>query len=523
MATSRKHNLDSFEPNDSTGEQDNIIIIGAGPGGLVAALISHLHKNLLKPNTMIILIEKRPEELFAIRPQIVYLNEKVRELLTNYPKAVPQSLDKEDEKFLTTICDPMEHVAIKDVQRFLQKRLANQNCAIAFATTIADIDAENKKITIDVSTSQGHKTLTIPFKYLIIADGGDAENAKKLEEKGLDIKVNKVFDSSHRYMVSAYLTVKRQDGAAFELPHTVLHQLCHNYDCGGSFGYLYYNRSSHVKNNKQFVKFFITFSVPPAYYQEFQKNKTAGLQFLKQCAHDVFDAAIYEIAPVKNSKDNARGHAKDKLKFQLFERTFYKAETAAIEKNGITVARIGNAFETPDFFQGIGLNRAVLQGKDVALLVTGQFSLDEFRRNSELLASEQRAEVVRSESALPLLNANFAPKGVQNPHIKELPFANLALKQLYARLQAWYIELQRRNLSDEDKHLPYDLSLTRGFIEAFEKSPDDLETLSQRLGAIDLVYPEPQFFRTITPTLKLLGDVVSEVSGLKSAVKMELN
>lgn len=380
-------------------EKNNIVIVGAGPAGLTAAL-DILRKDKTKKVTV---IESRPKtiedleqkDLTSIRTQLVKLDAANTKYLWSL---LPASLTKEDKVFKTQLMDPKEHIAIKDIQRFLKRRLAKEkNFTFIDNATVSDIDMKNGEVKID---TKGSDAKILPYDCLIDAGGAKHETTSNLIEKGLDVEYKKTFESKMQYHASGYFIAKRKDGKPMPLPDVTLNTSTFVFKNKDYQLYIYTNRHSHIKSQGQQLKFYVTAELPYELYIELQKNPAEISRQLSPLAQRLYSAKDYEVTAVAKSQKS--GLIKDNIKFLTFERNFWKATKAGVEKDGKFYLSIGDAFLTPDFYQGIGANNGMGQGIDAGELVTNRKSLAEFNEKSEQRASLQLKGTTINEISMPL-------------------------------------------------------------------------------------------------------------------------
>ncbi len=400
------------------------VVIGAGIGGLTTAIrvLSEKKKEIIHEVTI---IERLPENLSAIRPQLIMLHSQAREYLETLQ---PSELTKEDKQFLATFDDKREHVAIKDIQRYLTRRLAEQKngkCIFLYDSAVSEINTEKSTLTIETGKDLTKKITTIDFNCLVLAEGTQRSTAKKLAESGHPIEFKTLFTSHQKYMTSGYFSLKRKDEKPFEIQSaTVLPVSAFYKETLPAVGCMYYNRSSHIKKNKTAVKFYIAVAIPLNFYEEFKKNSSMGIKFLKSRAEDIcndfFKDIEYEVTPVKPSKKlDGVGAVKDKLKYQVFPRDFIKAKSAGMMIAKSSILCVGDFFKNPNFYLANGGNDANSQGIKAGDFILENITLEEFNQFSEDLVEKHITNSEEIEQAISQFDDDILLPDELNPKKKE--------------------------------------------------------------------------------------------------------
>ncbi len=320
----------------------DVVIVGAGPAGLTAAL------TLANSNKKVILLEKREEKYAFIRPQLVHLQgsdgdilemlEKMKledpglkEMEIRDPRQILAEMElknprlseddkRAEENFQDQLEDKTDHVAIKDIQRFIKRRIDdNKNVDCKFGMKLEKIDLDNGLLTVDSPEGK----IDIQFTDLISADGNAHGNknhtVQLLKENGHTIEFEQKFDSTFKDFLSGYLTVKRKDGGQF----AITDKFVDHYKGKKGFDYVYYHHASLQKSDYKQLKFCVASCISDSDLKKFEEDKEAGFQHMIEIAKQTFPDDEYEITPVKGSEKY--GAIKDSLKYQIFQREFYEA------------------------------------------------------------------------------------------------------------------------------------------------------------------------------------------------------
>jgi flavin-dependent dehydrogenase len=422
-------------------EEYDVVVSGAGPAGLALAYeaISQGKKTLI--------LEAREEKYAAIRPQLVFLQNDTRDYLKElYLKAVEEGKpDLEDKRFYEKLADPIEHVAIKDIQRFLTNRIKeSKNSTFSYQSKIETVNMDKGLL----SVARDEKKSIIHFKHLAGADGLSHYTADKVGESGYPIKFKKTFESKSQYFASAYYSVRKRNGDSIPLPQTPLNgfKVQDKY-----LGFVYYNRHSHAKSDKQQLKLYVTTAITKDDYEKYEKDKKAVLKDLITHAELVFPKADYNVQPVKPSKEDKAGLVKDNLKFQIFSRIFYEASTPSIQVGEQNFMLLGDAYLSPDFYQGSGTNFALMQAKKAGELLAGKITLEYYNSFCKLLAFERLLQthyLERYQLWVPTPDKKASPpKTVSEGEVKKLTDFKT---QLFSKLNEQSFKLKDTFLNSKD-------------------------------------------------------------------------
>ncbi len=487
---------------------NSLVIVGAGIGGLVTALtVLMKYDSSLHTIDNIVILEKRAEIHSAIRPQIVHLN---KENISFFNQFLEKStnLNEEDIKFLTAIEQSNEHIALKDIQKFIKRRISEySNCplSILYESTLSQADFKNGKITVETTTAHGVQQSIILCKYLVVADGSNSPTLKTLTEAGFPEVYQKKFESKFKHLVNGTFIVKRKDNSQFALPNEKVFQIIipGNNSMHYLAGIIYWNRSSWEKSHEKSVKIFITMGIPLQIYQKFQKNINSSIPFLRQCAQYLYKDTEFMVEPVKPSAK--AGLAKDNLKFQTFLRDFCQAKSPIFTQDQIKVIPIGNAFVDPDFLQGAGANFAISQGFNSGLLITGQNDEINYIKTVNENAERHLEQTKDIEFfCFSGFNENLLFSLFPNSPIKEecnISLENKELQESFNQLHDKHRALieARKKVSPNDpdfSQINQDISIIKEYINLFERYNTDINALAASLQAYKKTTSAPQFFQS---------------------------
>lgn len=399
--------------NANPSDSYDLIIVGAGPVGLAAAY------EAAKNNKKILIIEKRSESTAAIRPQVVVLEPARKTQLMNMI-GQGEHLDESDISFLDSLSTSAE-IKLATVQRFILNRIKNQGKSGAIApvevlyeTTLPQgkdkLDFKNGMATI--STNGVEKS--VRFGHLVGADGASSStlelvNATLKDSEKIARKTPK--DMQHlegTYHLGAYVKISLKNGQEIQLPEKefVSSFLENKHDEGLTENQLYFlrfDKRSHEKSKKLFVKLGFIGEIPKHLFDEIQtlnneiSRLNAGIKKLQEeeqngSFHQASLAHLKEqitakkeqrqniaIAYVRRSAADYLGFKesdlevtitsskkrpeKNSLKVLTFQGGSKQADKAVVQANGHGFYLIGDAYFTPNYPVGHGLNNGLEAAK----------------------------------------------------------------------------------------------------------------------------------------------------------------
>lgn len=347
----------------------DVVIVGMGPVGLAAAY------TLAREGKYILLIEKRTEENTTLRPQAITLNHSSKEILVKMINKA-DFLIKDDIKFLETIIQS-DAIQISLIQKFIlnriygsnsrqysaEKKMENAFVEIEYNTNIESVDIQRGEVT----TKKNGGIKTIYFSQLIAADGAKAETLEKVNEKlDSDKKIERYtpFGMQHLndiYHFGAYLRMKRRDGEPFDIPEkefiSSFNENEESYFNSYELFFMRFNKKSHEKSSHKEVKFSFLGEAPKKVYGQYMSEPMRDpimLAYIKNITAHYLKIPVDElIIDIKKSKKKP---AKDKLKTLAFQGEMMKASHAALQENNHGFYLIGDAYCTPNYVFGHGLN-----------------------------------------------------------------------------------------------------------------------------------------------------------------------
>lgn len=357
----------------------DVVISGMGPTGLTVALAA------LKANKQVLLISDRApgftrmQNVFVDCPRRNYL----RSMFQMPPKKeLPNEQDlkfvEEDLKFFKELNSHLG-LGIKDIERFIFRRIQElpqyQNLSIQYEAQIQDIDMENGKVTISKTNSP---STSMPFEanftYLIGADGYKHHALNVLAaQNSLPHRDNPKIETSenvHQFHVTAYITLKRQDGKQLVMPNK--HALA------GTHGdnYLYVIRLNKEKYEQSLgstpLKLTVICELPKEIYLTKEKNNDVIFNYVKNIVNQAFSEQQSENGELVIDISNSRkyGFAKNRLKLLTFETSPMEYQRPFYINRDKYFIQAGDALINPDYRFGSGLILALMQADDIGKMFT---------------------------------------------------------------------------------------------------------------------------------------------------------
>lgn len=438
------------DPN--TSSPYDLLIVGMGPVGLAAAYEAAKNKK------KILIIEKRPEATAAIRPQVIVL-EPIRKKQLMDMIGQGEILDDSDIAFLDSLGTSAE-IKLSTVQRFILNRIKNQSTSqniapvdMLYETTLQE-GTDLRNGLAKLSTNGQEKI--IHFNHLVAADGASSPtleliNPTLTEQEKIERKTS--VDMQHleeTYHLGAYIKISLKNGQELELPEkefvsSFLENKYGDEVIENQLYFLRFDKSSYDKSGKKSVKTGFIGEIPRDIYEkvkelnteihEFnvQRTKIQGknpkseldemlitslgniisdkkkqkqnlvLSYVKKSCADYLGKKEDELdIEVTTSKTRPE---KDSLKILTFQGGSKQANKAATQSNGHAFYLIGDAYFTPNYPAGHGLN----DGLEAANLL-GQIPKDSYLGDPDLIPHMEKY------NSLCANNARFARVIMQGIH-----------------------------------------------------------------------------------------------------------
>lgn len=353
----------------NAGVMYDVVICGAGPIGLIAAF------ELLRKGNKVLIVEKRSKEESTSRQQMIVLDEPTKIQLINFIHD-GDKLDDNDFKFLENL-GSSKLVKVSSIQRFLLNRIHNLNNQISNSSTPQAL-IEYKTMIKSASLPEGTATLIsneqeidILFGHMVAADGANCESLQKVDfgvmKKPVREAVSKLKYLNDTYHLGVSATCKRIDGLPFKIPDE---EFIKGHSPDNLLYFLRVDQSSHKKSWGTSVKIGFIGEIPKKIFRRHQEEnprfredgtnnsnsdpkhatalnyvKTILAKKLKIHKSDI----SFELRLSKNTKKNA-------TRVLAFKGRSIKADTAAVRANTHAFYLLGDAYFSPNYPLGHGLN-----------------------------------------------------------------------------------------------------------------------------------------------------------------------
>lgn len=370
----------------STQSDYALLIVGMGPVGLIAAY------EAARKGNKVMLLEKRNEADLAIRRQIIVLTPESKYQLIKMLRR-NDLLDDHDLSFINSLAASNE-IPIGKVQRFVMNRIMRLNdfplsgekpIALQYLSTVEDVNLGEGRATI--KQNQGDQvTREVTFGHIVLADGARAETLDKVNTSLGDKKITRETPShmSHineTYHLSAAVTLSMKNGENIRLPA---------FDFVSSFMshklfFMRLDKKSHKTSEEKSVKMGFVGEIPKELFDDIKKieNNIINLTKDKENAKDIdnLNKQINELTTARENlilgyvkksaasylkipesdlnvkiKESIKTPNKNKLKTLVFQGGSKKADKASVVVNGHGSFLIGDAFFSPNYALGHGLN-----------------------------------------------------------------------------------------------------------------------------------------------------------------------
>ncbi|QMT59470.1 hypothetical protein [Legionella sp. PC997] len=381
---------------------NDLLIVGMGPIGLASAYEAAKNKK------KILIIEKRSESTAAIRPQVIALNPRSKaQLIAMIGQG--EDLDESDISFLDSLSTSAE-IKVSSVQRFILNRIKNQSKSgsiapveILYETTLQEgtVDLKNGEATI---STNGQKQ-TVHFNHLVGADGSNSStlelvNATLNDNEKIERKTPMAMQHLEgSYHLGAYVKISLKNGKELKLSEkefasSFLENKQEGQSTENQLYFLRFDESSYKNSGRKSVKLGFIGEVPKNVFNQTQilsqeieslnkqaenldkemnsnveiqkerlkvKRQELALNYVKKAVADYLEIDENDLdVTITASKKQA---AKDNLKILTFQGGSKQANKAAIQANGHGFYLIGDAYFTPNYPAGHGLNNGLEAAK----------------------------------------------------------------------------------------------------------------------------------------------------------------
>ncbi|MBX3709625.1 MAG: FAD-dependent oxidoreductase [Gammaproteobacteria bacterium] len=351
----------SFASNPNTGPDPDaktphpVIVVGMGPAGLAAAFYA------AEGGYNVLLIEKRTEEEASLRPQMVVLAPGGKRQLLDMIGG-DDTLDESDIKFLEYLLSSTK-VKLSAVQKFVLRRIKHLNkvndekennvkVRLMYEYELEPDSVDSQNGTVKIKSPTGSENYS--FSHLVAADGAKSQTLKRLEEeqnipRSTPPGMDHIEGGRH---LSGYVKLSRADGKELELPRR---EFTSSF-LDGHLYFLQFDKRSHEKSGKSSVKLGFVGEVPKGVHDKIKTNPKTALDYVKQAAANYLGVKTEELRVDVMASQKPK---KERLKILPFLSESKKAERAAFAVNGRGFYLLGDAYFTPNYAIGHGLNNGV--------------------------------------------------------------------------------------------------------------------------------------------------------------------
>lgn len=389
-------------------EKYDVVISGAGPSALATAY------GLMKAGMKILVLDVHDD---SIRPQLVHLRSESIKILKKMAEEFPLPHDdkefEEDQEFISKFNIDGEHYGIKDIERFIKRRLRNkENCDLLEKSEIKTIDMQQGNVTLHKSGI----THSVQFKTLVGADGAKHPTADILKTVSeYDMGYHPIPSHEHLYHITASVTLKaRNEGEIIKLQKIVDPVFYVKY--AGHLAHLYIEESSHIKSEGKIIKACVTTSVPERIYKKWESalKESKDTEKIEEAKQEILREiqtivdCCYPECEVVMTQSAKHALTKDPLKIQLFKSQLYEATRSYILIGGHLYVLVGDALRIPDFYQGHGVTLGLSEAqKLVELLSRGEVTenvMDEYQAFYRQLSDAATQKTIKLIHAKPIYN-----------------------------------------------------------------------------------------------------------------------
>lgn len=382
----------------------DVVISGGGPAALASAweAIQNKKSVLMVMDRKMEFMRVQRVSLFSANKQyllnMLKIDGRMREFIT--------PTDNEDIKFIIELIQSAT-LAVKDIERFLKRRLLEfKKITYLEKSEIASVYM-NKGIITVVSKEEKQQEKQIQFDYLIGADGIKHHAADIVNREEKRIIYSPIAQPAHPFHASVNVSLERKDTKPLQLPeqqflittHTSGWRLALDILCSPLYPAwgLIFDKSSKSFDGKK-VKCMFGGEIPEELFESIVKyNKSTLNQAEKKDVEDkvmthinntikirLNQAAELKLGMIKRSEKH--GAKKDTLKLQAFKTEFVRANVAALEIDKRKFILVGDAYTSPNYQLGNGMNHAFKHARKLGDVFMGTKSLDQYNNECKSLS-----------------------------------------------------------------------------------------------------------------------------------------
>lgn len=376
----------------------DVITSGEGPFGLACAW------EAAQSGKSVLMVANRKMEY--VRVQRVFLQPENREYLLNMLgdriNGLKSPEDDKDIKFLKQLIEATT-IAIKDIERFIKRRLDElkrdgRNITYLEESQITKINMRTGVLNTKPNDGKGQEQ-QFQFDYTIGADGANHPAANVLNKGAKQdlITYCPISEPKHPFHASVNVTIERKDGNKLELPEKQFIS-----DSTSTAWAISFDTLSKSFDGKK-VKSTFGGEIPEELfnlindYNKQDLSKTAKKRTIKKITEyikglvqsyfkkaGINDDAELIVTLVKPSLKYKK--KKDKMKLQAFMSKFSRANVAAVEINGRVFIVGADAYRTPNYQFGHGINHAFEHSRKVGQIFQGKKTIAQHNSECKLLS-----------------------------------------------------------------------------------------------------------------------------------------
>jgi len=377
----------------------DVVTSGEGPFGLASAW------EAAQSGKSVLMVANRKMEY--VRVQRVFLQPENREYLLSMLGGKLNELkspeDDKDIKFLKELIEGTT-IAIKDIERFIKRRLDELKKDGRNITYLEESQISKIKMKKGVLNTKPHdeagQERQFEFDYVIGADGASHPSANvfnKNAKKNNLVTYCPISQPKHPFHASVNVTIERKDGNKLELPEKQF--ISDSTSTGWAISFDTLSKSFDGKK----VKSTFGGEIPEELFNlinDYNKkdiSKTAKKRTIKKITEHIkgLIQSYFKKAGINDDaelivtlvKPSAKyGRKKDKMKLQTFMTNFSRANVAAVEIEGRVFIVGADAYRTPNYQFGHGINHAFEHSRKVGQIFRGQKTIAQHNSECKFLS-----------------------------------------------------------------------------------------------------------------------------------------
>lgn len=338
----------------------DVVISGMGPGALATAFEAK------KAGKEVLMISNR--KYGFVRVQRVRLDMDRRMDLIRMGKEGNQY--QEDKAFVKYI-QKNSVVAIKDLERFIDRQLCGPLVTYCYEAEISAIDMEKGLVSVTSKVSGEKTTSTYGFDYLVGADGANHHAANVLNQKRKYIEYKTDYVDKERVHGAIYVVIKRLDGRVLQIPKQK--NLAMTDEKGENICYILLDEESHKKSKGLRIKCAVSGEIPKSINIDKEEQWIGYLQSRIGKAFEKNNVTNNGSPLVMAFTESQKhGPAKDKMKHQVFALKFSYAQDFFVQISKSRFALVGDSGVSPSYHLSHGLNQALLDASRFGAVLRGE-------------------------------------------------------------------------------------------------------------------------------------------------------